>query len=53
MNEFQRELVKETLSEVKKSKQTIDWAFERLEKLCNKLLEESEKKDAASEPKPA
>lgn len=56
MTEFQTELVKEVLSEAQKSKQTIDWAFERLEKLCNRLLEEAkktEKKDASSESKPA
>ena len=46
MNEFQVELVKEIQSEAKKSKQTIDWAFERLEKLCDKLLKESEEKNA-------
>jgi len=43
MSEFERELVKEILSETQKTKQTVDWAVERLEKLAKKLLAQSEK----------
>jgi hypothetical protein len=43
MNEFEQELVKEVLAEVDMAKATLARSFERLEKLAQRLIKESEK----------
>jgi hypothetical protein len=49
MTEFEQELVKEVLAEAEIAKATVIRSFERLEKLAQRLLKESEKKTEGSD----
>lgn len=49
MTEFEQELVKEVLAEAEMAKATAIRSFERLEKLAQRLLKESEKKPEGSD----
>jgi hypothetical protein len=52
LDEYERELVKEVLAEVRKSKATLDYAFERMEGLAARLLEHCKPEDIkAAEPR--
>jgi hypothetical protein len=50
MTEFEQELVKEILAEAKMAKETVIRSFDRLEKLAERLLKESEKKNEPVAP---